>query len=592
MKPPSQAGKWGWLVWLVPVPPVLWLAAVLAQCFKPGVKLAGLLDALSASFENPLAIEWTSRTAAFCLVAVFLYALFILYHKAATANTRIGEEHGSAIWETPARINAKYANHKNQFDNILLTENIRLGMDPYKHRRNLNILVVGGSGSGKSRSFAMPSLLQAATDIENPDACSFLITDPKAELLRTMGPLLTQKGYDIKVFNLVNMAQSDAFNAFAYMRDDKDVLKMISSLIKNTTPKGAQSEDPFWEKAEIALLTALILYLKHEAPAYEQNFSTLMYMIENSAASEESEDFRSPIDLLFEALEDVEPNHIAVKQYKIFKQAAGKTAKSILVSAAVRLIAFNLPEIQNMTDFDSMDLGSLGERKRAVFCIIPDNGDTSFNYIVGMLYTCAIQELYYRADQNHDGVLPVPVRLIMDEFQNVPVPGGEDFGKVLATCRSRRISCNIIIQNMAALRVMFEKDWENITGNCDTLLYLGGNEQSTHKYISELLGKATIGTKTRGITRGRSGSSSENFQQAGRELLQPDEVRMLDNDYALLFIRGERPAIDRKYNMIKHPHIGLTTHGGARPYVIAQNDYRQPDLSAPFTSLDDIEIIE
>lgn len=592
MKTPAKASGKGWLLWLLPLPLVLWLAAILAQSWAPGVKLGGLLDNLTASLDNPLALQWTERTAPVCLVAILLYFGIIAYNKSMTANTRQGEEHGSAQWGSPAQLNAKYANHKNPFDNIILTQNVRMGTDTHKHRRNLNLLVVGGSGSGKSRAVAMPALLQAATDSENPNACSYLITDPKAELLRTIGPLLAAKGYEIKVFNLVNMAQSDAFNPFPYMRSEADVLKLINNLVKNTTPKNAKGEDPFWEKSEIALLSALILYLYHEAPAYEQNFSTVMYMLENAAASEENEEYRSPIDLVFNGLEDEQPEHIAVKQYKVFKQAAGKTAKSILVSAAVRLAAFNLEEVRRMTDYDDMDLGSLGERKRAIFCVIPDNGDTSFNYIVGMLYTCAFQELYYRADQLHDGVLPVPVRIIMDEFQNVPVPGGSDFGKILATCRSRQIFCNIIIQNMAALRAMFDKDWENITGNCDSMLYLGGNEQSTHEYVSKLLGKSTIDTKTRGITRGRSGSSSENFQHSGRELMQPDEVRMLDNDFALLFIRGERPVLDRKFDLIRHPHIHLTAHGGAEPYRIATKGYRRPDLSEPFTSLDDIEIIE
>ncbi len=592
MKTPKHTGGKEWLWWLLPLPFVLWLGAILAQCWQPGVKLGGLLDNLTASFENPLALHWTERTAPICLVAVLLYAGIVAYNKSMSANTRLGEEHGSAEWGSPAHLNAKYANRQNQFDNIILTENVRIGTDTHKHRRNLNLLVVGGSGSGKSRAVAMPALLQAASESENPNACSYLITDPKAELLRTMAPLLIAKGYEIKVFNLVNVAQSDAFNPFPYMRSEADVLKMINNLIKNTTPRNAKGEDPFWEKSEIALLSALILFLYHEAPDYEKNFSTVMFMLENAAASEDNEEYRSPVDLVFEGLEEEQPEHIAVKQYKVFKQAAGKTAKSILVSAAVRLAAFNLSAIRRMTDYDDMDLGSLGERKRAIFCVIPDNGDTSFNYIIGMLYTCAFQELYYRADQLHGGVLPVPVRIIMDEFQNVPVPGGDDFGKILATCRSRQIFCNIIIQNMAALRAMFDKDWENITGNCDSLLYLGGNEQSTHEYISKLLGKSTIDTKTRGITRGRSGSSSENFQNTGRELMQPDEVRMLDNDYALLFIRGERPVIDRKYNLMRHPHIHLTAHGGAAPYEIAQTDYRQPDLSEPFTNLDDIEIIE
>ena len=307
-----------------------------------------------------------------------------------------------------------------------------------------------------------------------------------------------------------------------------------------------------------------MLYLLHEAPPDEQNFEMLMFLIENAAVEEEDEDYKSPVDKLFDGLENENPEHIAVKQWKIFKQASGKTAKSILISAAVRLAAFNLPEIARMTSYDNLDLGSMGEKKKAIFCVIPDN-DNSFNYLVGMLYTQAFQELYYRADHKHGGELPIPVHFVMDEFANVALP--DNFERLLATMRSRRISVSIIIQNMAQLKALFKDSWESLVGNCDTMLYLGGNEQSTHEYISKMLGKETIDTRTRGITRGSHGSSNTNYQNAGRELLTLDEVRLLDNSNALIFIRGEKPITDKKFDILSHPNIKLTSDGGAVPYT-------------------------
>lgn len=404
-------------------------------------------------------------------------------------------------------------------------------------------------------------------------------------MLRSVAPLLMEQGYDVKVFDLINPENSDGYNPFVYIRTDEDVIKLITNLIQNTTPKNAQQNDPFWEKSEIALDSALMLYLLHEAPPEEQNFEMLMFLIENAAQVEDDEgNYQSPVDMLFEALEEENPEHIAVKQYKIFKQASGKTAKSILISAAVRLAAFNLPEIAKITSFDNLDIGTLGEKKRAIFCVIPDN-DNSFNFLVGMLYTQVFQTLYYSADHKHGGELPVPVHIIMDEFANVALP--DNFERILATMRSRRISVSIIIQNMAQLKALFKDSWENITGNCDTLLYLGGNEQATHEYISKMLGKETLDTRTRGITKGQHGSSNTNFQNTGRELLTMDEVRLLDNANALIFVRGERPMIDRKYDILSHPNIKKTADGGAKPYLHSKaQTYFRHDLS--FTVKEDL----
>lgn len=572
----------GWQFWAVMSLPVLWVAAILAYAYEPGMNLIDLLGRFAVLVEFPFALKWTEYTLRFLLGAVVVYAFGVLLYLSTRENRRPGEEHGSAKWGIPHSLGEKYRDKRHPERNMILTQNVHMGMDSHRHRRNLNVLVVGGSGAGKTRFYAKPNVMQANA--------SYLITDPKGELARAVAPLLISQGYDVQIFDLIDTTRSDRYNPFCYLRDDKDAIKLVNNLIKNTTPKNAQQNDPFWEKSEIALDTALILYLMHEAPPEEQNFEMVMYMIENGGAREDDDDYQSPLDMLFEALEDEEPDHIAVKQYKIFKQAAGKTAKSILISAAVRLAAFNLPEIARITNGDTLDLGSLGERKRAIFACIPDN-DTSFNYIVGMLYTQAFQAMYYAADKLHKGRLPVHVRCIFDEFANVALP--DDFERVLATCRSREISINIIIQNMAQLKALFKDSWENITGNCDTFLYLGGNEQGTFKYVSELLGKETIDTQTHSQSRGRNGSYSTTHQQAGRELLTPDEVRTLDNAKAILLIRGEAPVIDSKYPLEQHPKIKLTEDGGAVPYIHNLGlSYEQEDLSLPFDGLGDIEIIE
>ena len=571
----------GILPWALLTVPVLWAAAIMAYAYEDGMNLFDLLGRFTVLVERPFAIGWTAHTPKFMLIGLLLYGGAAALYLSTKENRRPGEEHGSARWGSPRQLCAKYRD-KDPMKNTILTQNVRMGLNGKKHRRNLLQIVIGGSGAGKTRFFCKPNLMQAN--------CSFLVTDPKGEMLRAVAPLLIQRGYVIKVFDLIDPANSDAFNPFPYIRDDKDAMKLVHNLIRNTTPKNASNNDPFWEKSEIALDTALILYLLHEAPPEEQNFEMVMYMIENGGAREDSDDFQSPLDLLFEALEEEDPSHIAVREYKIFKQAAGKTAKSILLSAAVRLSAFIIPEIVGITNRDDMELGLMGDRKQAVFAIIPDN-DGTFNYLVGMLYTCAFQALYYQADKVHQGALPVPVRLMMDEFCNVSLP--DDFGKLQATMRSRNIMSTIVLQNISALKALFKDDWEGLMGNADTLIYLGGNEQSTHKYISEMLGKETLDTRNRSISKGSHGSSSTSYQQTGRELLTPDEVRAMDNAYAIVFIRGERPVIDKKYDILKHPNIKLTEDGGAAPYIHHPGlTFAQEDLSLPFDGLDNILIID
>ena len=569
------------ILFICAVPVIIWLALIIAGCYEQDIKLFELLYRLTVAVNNPTHIVFNEYSLKAVLIFLFLYAMGIGVYFSSRENRRPGEEHGSARWGNVKSIVRRYAD-KNSSSNIILTQNMRLGLNAKKHRRNLNVLVVGGSGAGKTRFYAKPNLMQCNT--------SFIVADPKGEMLRSIAPLLIEKGYDIKVFNLIEPENSDGYNPFVYIHKDEDVIRLISNLIQNTTPKNAQQNDPFWEKSEIALDSALMLYLLHEAPPEEQTFEMLMFLIENAATVEDEDEsgYQSPVDILFQGLEDEKPEHIAVRQYKIFKQASGKTAKSILISAAVRLAAFNLPEIAKMTSYDNLDIGSLGERKRAIFCVIPDN-DNSFNYLVGMLYTQAFQALYFNADSNHGGELPVPVHIVMDEFANVALP--DNFERILATMRSRRISVSIIIQNMAQLKALFKDSWENITGNCDTLLYLGGNEQSTHEYISKMLGKETIDTRTRGITKGQHGSSNTNYQNAGRELLTLDEVRLLDNSNALIFIRGERPLIDKKFDILSHPNIAKTADGKAIPYKHSKSGkYLRSDLS--FTIKEDLSNIK
>lgn len=567
------------MIWLAGLPVIWWAAILIADAIQPGRNLFELMEVLTEKLNHPFQLHYTEYTIKSVLVCTLLYAAGIGIFYSSQKNYRRGEEHGSARWGDARQICKKYS-QKPYSQNILLTQNFRISLDTHKHRRCLNILVVGGSGAGKSRGFALPNIMQCC--------CSMVITDPKAELLRKTGGLLEKKGYEVRVFDLINPDTSFCYNPFEYVHDDKDVLRLISNLIQNTTPKGSQSSDPFWEKSETALLQALMLYLLHEAPPEEQNFAMIMEMLGSAQVKEEDEDYESPLDILFDRLEMRDPDSIAVKQYHIYKQAAGKTAKSILISVGVRLAAFNLPQIAKLTNTDELDLSSMGEKKVALFCCIPD-ADTSLNYLVGMIYSQLFQTLYYMADRVHGGALPVPVNCIMDEFPNVSLPN--EFEKILATCRSRSIYCSIIIQNMSQLKALFKDSWESLVGNCDEFLYLGGNEKETHKYVSELLGKETIDTNTYGQTKGKSGSYSTNFQQSGRELLQPDEVRMLDNQNALLFIRGERPILDAKYDLMKHPNIRYTEDGGAGPFNYAKAPLAHDDFTFDETRYNDYELL-
>ena len=570
------------IVWAILCLPVVYFAMVTASVYIPGENIFALLERISTMVRRPDLLRWTAYTPRFLLVFLLVYGGGVLLYYADHENRRPGEEYGSAKWGSVRALNKKYADPKGK--NAILTKRISIGLDGYRHQRNLNILVVGGSGSGKTRFFCKPGIMSVN--------CSYLIVDPKGEMLRSTGYLLKEEGYDIKVFDLIRPRQSDGYNPFTYIRDDPDVLKLMDNLVKNTTPPKGASNDPFWEKAEIALDSALMLYLLYEAPVEEQNFEMLMFMLECARVMEEDEQYQSPLDLLFQTLEERDPSHIAVREYKVYKQAAGKTAKSILVTASVRLAAFIFPQYAAMMQTDEMDFASMGERKRAIFCVIPVN-DGSMNYLVSILLTQCFQQLYLRADERYNGRLPMPVRVIQDEWANVAQP--DSYPKVLATCRSYNIGINIIVQNIQSIKALYKDEWEGIIGNCDTLLFLGGgNEPTSLEFVSKLLGKETVHTRTRGRTKGRSGSSSVNFQQTGRDLMTPDEIRMLPTNDALLFIRGEKPVRDKKYDIKKHPNVRRTADGRAKPYIHNPPvpDYTLPDLPYEFRTLDDYTFLE
>lgn len=561
--------------------PVIWLALIIAPIVGGG--LAEIVEQFPTVISKPFNITICEDSVKTVLILLMAYVMGIGLYISSEKNYRHREEHGSAKWGNAEVIRKKYMNKEEKTENKLLTQNTAIGLDGHKHRRNLNVLVCGGSGSGKTRFYAKPNIMQANT--------SFVILDPKGEILRDTGNLLKEQGYEIKVIDLIDMEKSDCYNPFVYIKSDNDIQRLVTNLFKNTTPKGSQAQDPFWDNAAMMLLLAIMFYLQYEAPPEERNFSMVLEMIRCGSIEDEESMEPSTLDIIFSRLEHRNPNHIALKYYKAYHSGSAKTLKSIQITLLARLEKFNLSSLANITQTDDLNLDTIGEKKTAVFGVIPDN-DSSFNFIIGMLYTQLFQQLYYSADFKHGGCLPVHVHFVMDEFANVALP--DEFDKLLATMRSRGISVSIIIQNMAQLKALFEKQWESIVGNCDEFLYLGGNEQSTHKYVSELLGKETIDTNTYGQSKGRNGSYSTNYQISGRELLTPDEVRLLDNQYALLFIRGERPIKDLKYDILKHPNVKLSTDGGNKPYLHGFDDHSvgnmlffEDDEETPDTEFDE-----
>lgn len=554
---------------LIGIAPVIWLALLFAPYVNGG--LPNIIENLGVILEDPYHIEFCKDSLKTVLILLMCYLLAIGIYFSSQRNYRRREEHGSAKWGNKKMIDKKYKQSPKS-NNKLMTQNVCIGLNAKKHRRNLNTLVCGGSGAGKTRFFCKPNLMQCNT--------SFVILDPKGEILRDTGNLLKEKGYEIKVLDLITMERSHCYNPFVYLNNDNDVQKLVTNLFKSTTPKGSQTNDPFWDTSASMLLSALIFYLHYEAPEDEQNFAMVMEMLRAASIEDEEDPRPSPLDELFSELELSNPEHIALKYYRSYHSGSAKTLKSIQITLAARLEKFNLESLASLTLTDEMELPSLGEKKVALFALIPDN-DTSFNFLVSILYTQLFQQLFYAADHIHKGSLPVPVHFLMDEFANVSLP--DDFDKILSVMRSRGVSVSIILQNLAQLKALFEKQWESIVGNCDEFLYLGGNEQSTHKYVSELLGKETIDTNTYGKSTGRSGNYSTNYQISGRELLTPDEVRRLDNEYAILFIRGEKPIMDLKYDILKHPNVSLTTDGKGKPF-------KHGETSIDFSSLSIINV--
>lgn len=538
---------------LIGIIPVVWLGLLIAPSVKGGLPeiLTSLMNAMNAPFH----IELCEDSVKAVLVLLLCYGMGVGIYFSTRRNYRRREEHGSAKWGSASAVNKKYAQQPKS-ENKLLTQNVAIGLNAKKHRRNLNTLVIGGSGAGKTRFFCKPNLMQCCRN-------SYFVLDPKGEIVRDVGELLSQKEYEVRVLDLISMEKSHCYNPFVYLQSDNDIQRLVTNLFKATTPKGSQSNDPFWDTSASMLLSALVYYLHYEAPEDEQNFAMVMEMLRAGAIENEEDSRPTPLDYLFADLEMDRPDHIALKYYRSYHAGSAKTLKSIQITLAARLEKFNLESLAALTCTDELDLASMGEKKVALFAIIPDN-DSSFNFLVSILYTQLFQQLFFSADHIHGGALPIPVHFLMDEFANVSLP--DDFDKILSVMRSRGVSVSIILQNLAQLKALFEKQWESIVGNCDEFLYLGGNEQSTHKYVSELLGKSTIDTNTYGKSSGRSGNYSTNYQISGRELLTPDEVRMLDNQYAILFIRGERPVLDFKYDILKHPNVALTADGKAGVY--------------------------
>lgn len=572
MKEQNKSSK---IIYILGLIPVIWIALLIAPSFSGGIP--SIIKDFPNSMDNPFSITWCNDSLKVILLFSVSYILGIGIYLSTRKNYRRREEHGSAKWGDANKINKKYEQSPS-YSNKILTQNVSIGFDGRKHRRNLNTLVIGGSGAGKTRFFAKPNVMQANT--------SLIILDPKGEIARDEGHLLEQKGYVVKVLDLINMDRSHCYNPFVYLQSDNDVQKLVTNIFKATTPKGSQSNDPFWDTAASMLLLSLVFYLWYEAPTDEQNFPMVMELLRAGEVKEDDDNFVSPLDILFNQLEVDDPNHIALKYYRDYHSGSAKTLKSIQITLASRLEKFNLESLASLTQTDELELDKIGERKTALFAIIPDN-DTSFNFLVSVLYTQLFQQLFYAADHKYGGRLPVHVHFLMDEFANVSLP--DDFDKILSVMRSREVSVSIILQNLAQLKALFEKQWESIVGNADELLYLGGNEQSTHKYISELLGKETIDMNTYGKSTGHSGNYSTNFQINGRELLTPDEVRLLDNRYAILFIRGERPIIDLKYDVLKHPNVELSADGKAKPYIHGEITKSIASVKMDFSSIKRLE---
>ena len=518
--------------------PVIWFALLVAPYLSSG--LMGILDGVPEAMNHPFSIRLCGDSVKTVLIFLLSYGMGIGIYISTKKHYRRGEEHGSAKWGNVKKINRRYK-EKRFTKNKLLTMHVQISYNMRKHLRNVLTVVIGGSGSGKTRFFAKPNLMQANT--------SFVVLDPKGENLRDTGYLLEEKGYEVRVLDLINMEKSHCYNPFVYLKGDNDVQRLVTNLFKATTPKGSQSNDPFWDTAASMLLLALIFYLRYEAPEEEQNFATLLEFINASETREDDETFKNAVDMLFEELEKEEPEHFAVRQYKKYKLAAGKTAKSILISCGARLAPFDIQELREIMSYDEMELDMIGDQRTAMFVIISDTDDT-FNFVVAIMYTQLFNLLCDKADDEHGGRLPYHVRLLLDEFSNIgQIP---KFDKLIATIRSREISASIILQSQSQLKTIYKDAAETITGNCDTVLFLGGKESSTLKEISETLGKETIDLYNTSDTRGSNRSYGLNYQKTGKELMSRDELAVMDGEKCILQLRGVRPFLSNKYDITKH----------------------------------------
>ena len=526
----------------------------LAQAFRlaPGADLSGKLLSIGDGFTAAFSSPWLSFHPTDLLIGIAgaVILRMAVYLKGKNAKKyRHGIEYGSARWGTAADI-APYMD-KDFFQNIPMTQTERITMASRpkqpKYARNKNILVIGGSGSGKTRFFCKPSLLQAHS--------SYVCTDPKGTLLPEIGTFLERKKYRIKCLNLINFRKSMKYNPLAYIRSEKDILKLVNALIMNTKGEGEKSSEDFWVKAERLYYSALIGYIWYEATEEEKNFITLLDLINASEAREDDETYQSPVDLLFSQLEEREPDHFAVKQYRKFKMAAGKTLKSILISCGARLAPFDIKELRDLMEYDELDLDTLGDQKTALFVILSDT-DSTFNFVAALMYSQLFNLLCDKADDFYGGRLPVHVRLILDEFANIgQIP---NFDKLIATIRSREISASIILQSQSQLKTIYKDAADTIVGNCDSTLFLGGKEKSTLKEISELLGKETIDLYNQSENRGSQVSHGLSYQKLGKELMTQDELAVMDGGKCIFMLRGVRPFLSDKYDLTRHPNYRYT----------------------------------
>ena len=539
-----------------------YLGYLVNGAWHQGIEFSDFVNNMTEVLSYPLRDYYNESTLKAIVISEIIFAMVMLMYYTSQRSMMPGREYGTARLAAPKEVN-KVIRDKDDGKNRILSQNVRMSLDTRLTKLNNNVLIIGGSGSGKTFYEVKPNLMQRNS--------SFIITDPKGEILRSEGEMLKANGYNVKVINLLEMDKSDCYNPFVYLREETDVVKLVTNIMSNTTPKNATSSDPFWDKAEGLFLQSLFYYVWLECPIAKRNMATVMELIGKAEVTEK--DKPSELDKQMSFLEHTSPlgaNHPAVKQYKKCMRGAGDTIRSIIISANSRLAKLENKQVLRLLSKDDLNLAELGtgvsndgHTKTALFCVIPDS-DKSYNFIIGMLYTQIFQELYYQADFNYGGRLPIHVTFMLDEFANVALP--DDYCSLLSTMRSREISSVIIIQNLAQIKALFKDTWETIPGNCDTLVYLGGNEQSTHEYISKLLGKATIDKKSTGESRGRQGSSSRNFDVLGREIMTPDEVRKMDNSKCLIFIRGLDPVLDGKYYTPKHPMFSQTADGDGEPY--------------------------